>query len=78
MCFQTTNILSRPGSDAELFTSRTKYIELRISQERLSQFGSAKPFFLPNPVGNFDFGTALIQSVVETFTSRTKCIGYCK
>ena len=68
---QTTKIWLRPGSDAELFMSRTKYIELSTWKvRRLNQ--SVTPIsiwngwtVLPTYPGreySFDFGTALIQT----------------
>ena len=61
--------LLKPALDAELFMSRTKYIELNkymkssasesirnacFNLERLMQ-----PFFSPSPAGNFAFGASL-------------------
>ena len=68
---QTTKIWLRPGSDAELFMSRTKYIELSTWKvRRLNQSGTPISIWngwtvlpaYPGKEYNFDFGTALIQT----------------
>ena len=61
-----TLFMLRPGSDADLFMSRTEFIELSTWKVRPpNQLGTplsiwnAQPFFTPSPAGNFDCGTTL-------------------
>ena len=55
----------RPSSDAEL-----ENFGVRISSERLFEFGTAQPFLPPGSAGNFAFGTGF-DSDAETFMCRT-------
>ena len=81
---QTTKIWLGPGLDAELFISRTKYVELSTWKvRRLNQSGTPISIWngwavLPaSPGWEFRLWN-VFDSDVELFMYRTKCIGYYK
>ena len=71
----------RPSSDADLFMSRTKYLQLstwnvrRLNRLRTaSEFGTPRPFFSPGSLGILGLETASIQTPIF---SRAELNGHC-